>query len=259
MLIEGVTTKGRAIGPPSLGVFTGEWVRQYKVRISNDGKTWTDLSRAEGGSNPTMFTANQDRTTAATNTFGSEVEARYLRIYPQTYNQRISMRANLKCNSAKARADLFCRSVSYNKTAFLAGHTTPLTVGAEFKMEGFGQQHFQYSGRTDRSVNKAVPYGAGPKKMNGQTTMDIASLTDTTAIACGRAPTCYRHVESPSDRCGEGAYTGTRTSTTFKDLRRLEALEIPVYSRPRFRTRPTKLPDTSPRLVKCGTVAREIG
>lgn len=77
--ISGVVTQGRKI--------TDQWVTSYKVMVSKDGVRWFDV---QCGS---VFQANRDRNTKVVNLFERAVIARYVRIFPQTWVNHMSMRA----------------------------------------------------------------------------------------------------------------------------------------------------------------------
>ena len=79
--ISGVTTQGR--------YNAGQWVKSYKVEYSTDGTNWFWVD----GEN--VFTGNTDMNTKITNSFNTNVVARYIRIYPETFNSYPSMRAGV--------------------------------------------------------------------------------------------------------------------------------------------------------------------
>ena len=63
-----------------------QWVKSYKVLYSVDGDIW------EYTDNGKTYTGSMDRSTKIENDFDNIVEAKYIRIYPQTWNGHISMR-----------------------------------------------------------------------------------------------------------------------------------------------------------------------
>ena len=63
-----------------------QYVTSYRVLHSLDGKIWT---YADGGK---TYAGCLDRTTKVRNDFGDEIYARYIRIYPITWNEHISLR-----------------------------------------------------------------------------------------------------------------------------------------------------------------------
>jgi len=80
-LIAGVATQGRAS--------TGQWVTSYTVQYSVDGASYLDVN------NGAMFIGNIDTSTIRVNTFPEAVQARYIRIRPQTWNGWVSMRCDV--------------------------------------------------------------------------------------------------------------------------------------------------------------------
>lgn len=79
--IKGVVTQGR--------IDRAEWVQSYSVKVSQDGTAWKDVRCQR------PFTANTDKDTKVTAVFPEPVVARYVRIYPQTYNGAMSLRAGV--------------------------------------------------------------------------------------------------------------------------------------------------------------------
>eukprot|EP00961_Rhodomonas_salina_P000542 7568-Rhodomonas_salina.1 len=77
--VAGVATKSR--------VNSVQWVKSFKVKYSLDATTWTDVDSGA------TFTGNTDQNTEVSNLFAAPVQAAYVRIYPQTWNTHMSMRA----------------------------------------------------------------------------------------------------------------------------------------------------------------------
>nr|XP_054757339.1 uncharacterized protein LOC129263455 [Lytechinus pictus] len=67
------------------------WVETFEVAVSNDTSSWSYIM--EDGSTKT-FTGNSDQDTVKRNIF-DEVYARYIRIYPQSWNDEIALRLEL--------------------------------------------------------------------------------------------------------------------------------------------------------------------
>ena len=88
--IVGVAIKGRksGIGQP----WAPQYVKTFKVKY-REGGTWKDV---DGGA---TFTGNTDHDTQVEVKFATPVNARYIRIYPQTWNKHMSLRAGLITNS----------------------------------------------------------------------------------------------------------------------------------------------------------------
>ena len=87
--ITGVITQGRH------GM--SQWVTKYKVKYSVDGASWLDV---DGGA---TFDGNSDCDTKARGVFNKAVQARYVRIYPQTWYSHMSMRCGLLVKSSSTR------------------------------------------------------------------------------------------------------------------------------------------------------------
>eukprot|EP00961_Rhodomonas_salina_P197482 2664770-Rhodomonas_salina.1 len=64
-----------------------QWVTSVKFKHSLDAVEWTDV---DGGA---TFTGNTNRDTLVSSLFAAPVQASYVRIYPQTWNSHMSMRA----------------------------------------------------------------------------------------------------------------------------------------------------------------------
>ena len=75
--IESVTTKGRPVKKL-------QWVTSYYVSYSQDGTNWEEI--------PTLFEANKNRKTKKTNLLPDTIEARYIRLSPNSWVSRIAMR-----------------------------------------------------------------------------------------------------------------------------------------------------------------------
>ena len=79
--IEGVVTQGR-------GDY-GQWVTSFKVMVSDDGSSWTDVQCGF------TFTGNTNQHTKVKTLFDGVVKARFVRIFPQTWYGWMSMRAGV--------------------------------------------------------------------------------------------------------------------------------------------------------------------
>ena len=78
--ISGVVTQGRKN--------SAQWVTSYKVKYKDESGSWWDIDGK-------TFPGNVDKSSKVTTTFSKPVRARYIRIYPQTWNGHISMRADI--------------------------------------------------------------------------------------------------------------------------------------------------------------------
>ena len=88
--ITGVAIKGRKD-------CCDQWVKTFKVKSKGDDGAWKDVDSGK------VYTGNTDRDTQVDVTFDTPVEARYIRFYPQTWNNHMSMRGEIV--SGKTRVD----------------------------------------------------------------------------------------------------------------------------------------------------------
>ena len=79
--IAGVAIKGRKDHD--------QWVKTFKVQSKGATGTWSDVDSGK------VYTGNTDKETQVDVTFDSPVDARYIRIYPQTWNSYMSLRADI--------------------------------------------------------------------------------------------------------------------------------------------------------------------
>ena len=79
--IMGIAIKGRNDHP--------QRVKTFKVQYKGTSETWVDV---DGGK---IYTGNTDKDTRVDVIFDTPVEGRYVRIYPQTWNSHMSMRADI--------------------------------------------------------------------------------------------------------------------------------------------------------------------
>ena len=94
--ISGIITQGRKDAD--------QWIKSFKVKYKDEGGSWWDVDGK-------TFTGNSDRNTKVTTTFSKSVRARYIRIYPQTWNKHMSMRVDMfvgdtNTNNLSALGDL---------------------------------------------------------------------------------------------------------------------------------------------------------
>jgi hypothetical protein len=100
--IVGVAIKGRKD--------SDQWVKTFKVKYYDAG-TWKDV---DGGA---TFTGNTDRDTQVELKFAAPVKTRYIRIYPQTWNRHMSLRAGLITNSTLKESELKLLNIPAGKRA----------------------------------------------------------------------------------------------------------------------------------------------
>ncbi|XP_043362085.1 discoidin, CUB and LCCL domain-containing protein 1-like isoform X2 [Dermochelys coriacea] len=80
------------------------YVKSYQVFSSRDGKNWKAY-RSSSGQEETVFEGNADSLQEVSNTFIPPILARYLRIMPQSWNQRIALKVALQgCQVARLKA-----------------------------------------------------------------------------------------------------------------------------------------------------------
>ena len=65
-----------------------QWVQSFKVKYKDESGSWWDIDGK-------TFPGNVDKNSKVTTTFSKPVRARYIRIYPQTWSNHISMRADM--------------------------------------------------------------------------------------------------------------------------------------------------------------------
>ncbi|XP_074832690.1 discoidin, CUB and LCCL domain-containing protein 1-like isoform X2 [Carettochelys insculpta] len=95
--ITGITTKGSSDK-------YNYYVKSYRVFSSRDGKNWKAY-RSGSAHEDTVFEGNADSLWEASNTFIPPILARYLRIVPQSWNQRIALKVALQgCQMARLKA-----------------------------------------------------------------------------------------------------------------------------------------------------------
>ena len=87
---------------------SNEWVTLLKVTTSLDGSSWGDM---DGGKN---FVGSSDRDTMVRITFAASTPARFVRLLPQDWHSRISMRAAVlvRMDADAAAAERVCLAAS---------------------------------------------------------------------------------------------------------------------------------------------------
>ncbi|XP_033105774.1 uncharacterized protein LOC117108037 [Anneissia japonica] len=97
--VTGVVTQGRN------GDFN-QWVKSYEVLYGMDGTNWETIMFSTGV--PMEFVGNSDKDTAVTNLLPVEVQARFIRIHPLTWNEHISMRFEVLGCPGSEPVEEFC-------------------------------------------------------------------------------------------------------------------------------------------------------
>jgi len=114
--ISGIITQGRKDAD--------QWVKSYKIKYKDENGSWWDIDGK-------TFPGNKDRNTKVTTTFSKPIRARYIRIYPQTWNKHMSMRVDMivtdtNTNNSSALGDLPYKnhksSANWGGDAIGAGH-----------------------------------------------------------------------------------------------------------------------------------------
>jgi hypothetical protein len=93
--ITGVAIKARVHVPGAS--WSPQYVKTFKVQSKGATGTWTDVDSGK------VYTGNTDADTQVDVTFDTPVDARYIRIYPQTWNKHMSMRTDIV--AGKTRTD----------------------------------------------------------------------------------------------------------------------------------------------------------
>ncbi|KAH0631249.1 hypothetical protein JD844_005505 [Phrynosoma platyrhinos] len=80
------------------------YVKSYQVLSSRDGKNWK-VYKANGGNEAKIFEGNNDSHQEVSNAFIPPILARYLRIIPQSWNQKVALKVALSgCQAARPKA-----------------------------------------------------------------------------------------------------------------------------------------------------------
>ena len=106
--IVGVAIMGRKTGADQ--PWGPQYVKTFKVKYYDAG-TWKDV---DGGA---IFTGNTDHDTKVEVKFAAPVKTRYIRIYPQTWNKHMSLRAGLITNSTLKESELKLLNIPAEKRA----------------------------------------------------------------------------------------------------------------------------------------------
>jgi hypothetical protein len=106
--IVGVAIKGRKTDADQ--PWGPQYVKTFKVKYYDAG-TWKDV---DGGA---TFTGNTDHDTLVEVKFTTPVTTRYIRIYPQTWNKHMSLRAGLITNSTLPKSALKLLNIPADKRA----------------------------------------------------------------------------------------------------------------------------------------------
>ena len=86
--IKGIAIKGRP------GQYS-QYVKTFKVKYRGQSGVWKDVEKGK------IFTGNTDQDTQVDVNFKNPVNARYIRIYPETYESHMSLRADIVSGKTK--------------------------------------------------------------------------------------------------------------------------------------------------------------
>jgi len=164
--IAGVAIKGRTAHD--------QWVKTFKVQSKGATGTWADVESGK------VYTGNTDMTTQVDVTFTAPVEARYIRIYPQTWNNHMSMRADIV--AGKTRTDKIPTIVDVP----YSGHKS----SANFADDAIGTSHG--AGRLDSTR----AWSAKTNAIGQWYELDNGSATDISGVVIKGRPLHSQYVTS---------------------------------------------------------------
>ena len=165
--IAGVAIKGRAVAHD-------QWVKTFKVQSKGATGTWVDVESGK------VYTGNTDKETQVDVTFTAPVEARYIRIYPQTWNNHMSMRADIV--AGKTRTDKIPTIVDVP----YSGHKS----SANFADDAIGTSHG--AGRLDSTR----AWSAKTNAIGQWYELDNGSATDISGVVIKGRPLHSQYVTS---------------------------------------------------------------
>ena len=87
----------------------------YYVSYSQDGTSWEEMS--------TLFVANEDRDTKRTNLLPDNIEARYIRLSPNSWNTQIAMRFDVTGCALQGRTLAYTLNVNIMSLLLQLGYT----------------------------------------------------------------------------------------------------------------------------------------
>jgi hypothetical protein len=158
--ITGIAIKGRKD--------YDQWVKTFKVKSKGADGVWKDVEAGK------VYTGNADRDTQVDATFTAPVEARYIRIYPQTWNGHMSLRADIV--AGKTRTDKIPTIVDVP----YSGHKSSGNYGGD----AIGTSHG--AGRLDS--NRA--WSADTNEIGKWYELDNGSATDISGVVIKARPDC---------------------------------------------------------------------
>jgi len=152
IMLAGVQTQGRRD--------MDEWVRSYSIKISTDGHTFETYTE---NAKKVVFNANQDRNTVVTGGLKTGIRARKVRIYPEAYYKKISLRAGL----------LGCLDIVKLKLPTNPALTTPTQTEGDPLRTDFGGDTVALYGGSDIRYLKAC---FATRRSEGDSALDFVTL-----------------------------------------------------------------------------------
>ena len=113
-----------------------QWVTSYQLKTSVTGLELEFEHVTSSSGDIVTFNANSDRDTVVTNTFSPRV-ARYVRLYPQTWNVHIALRWEVY-GCAENCSVISIPDTSLNTTSITPGTAVSISCDAGF---AFGETH----------------------------------------------------------------------------------------------------------------------
>ena len=165
--IAGVAIKGRAAA-------YDQWVKTFKVQSKGATGTWSDVDSGK------VYTGNTDMETQVDVTFDAPVDARYIRIYPQTWNNHMSLRADIVAGKTRTDKTPTIVDVPYS------GHKSSGNWGGD----AIGTSHG--AGRLDS--NRA--WSADVSEIGKWYELDNGSATDISGVVIKGRPLHSQYVTS---------------------------------------------------------------
>lgn len=114
-MIVGVVTQGRNC--------CDQWVKAFKVKVKTASGDWSWVDDQK------VYDGNFDQNTKVLSDFNKPVMGRYVRIYPQSWNNHMSLRCDIRCANATAISDAKETSVNVGKNAAFSISRTEPVVG----------------------------------------------------------------------------------------------------------------------------------
>jgi hypothetical protein len=164
--ITGIAIKGRAAHD--------QWVKTFKVQSKGATGTWSDVDSGK------VYTGNTDMTTQVDVIFDAPVDARYIRIYPQTWNNHMSLRADIVAGKTRTDKTPTIVDVPYS------GHKSSGNYGGDAIGTGHGV------GRLD-STNA---WSADTNTIGKWYELDNGSATDISGVVIKGRPAHGQYVTS---------------------------------------------------------------